>query len=151
MKHGAVALVLFLATCRAALGSDWCWQEAAAAQQVSPILLRAIAAEESSCNPGARGRINRNGTVDHGPMQINSAWLGDKRFQRLHIQERDLYDPCKANYIAAWVIATCYKQYGVTWQAVGCYNARSPDKQLLYAQKIHRRIERYRRTGGGVC
>lgn len=128
----------------------WCWDAAGAAQGVSPVLLRAIAAEESSCG-AANFHRNSNASSDHGPMQINDSWLRDPRFLRLGVRVQDLYQPCTANYIASWVVATCYKQYGVTWRAVGCYNAKTYSKQVEYANKIYRRIQRYHATGAGIC
>lgn len=129
--------------------SGWCWEAAGAAQNVSPILLRAIGAQESNCG---RNNTNRNArSIDHGPMMINDSWLRDPRFRRLGVNVVDLYEPCTANYIAAWVVATCYKQYGVTWRAVGCYNAKTYSKQMKYANAIYRRIHRYQVTGEGIC
>lgn len=144
-------LFLFVACLIAtnASAGTWCWDAAGAAQNVSPIILRAIAAQESQCG---QSNYHRNVTsADHGPMQINDSWLRDVRFRRLGVTFADLYEPCTANYIAAWVVATCYKQYGVTWQAIGCYNAQTYSKQMKYANDIYQRIQRYLKTGKGIC
>lgn len=140
-------LALTLSTRGEARG--FCFEEAGAAQGVDPILLRALAAQESSC--GANN-YNRNATSeDHGPMQINDSWLRDHKFRQQGVNLHDLYDPCTANYIASYLMADCYKQFGVTWRAVGCYNAKTYSKQIQYANKIYNRIQRYRKTGKGIC
>lgn len=139
-------LALFLVAANAT-AKGWCFDEAAAAQNVSPIVLRAIAAQESSC--GKHNFNPRSG--DHGPMQINDSWLRDPRFRRLGVTMQDLYKPCTANYIAAWVLAACYREHGVTWQGVGCYNAKTYSKQIKYANIIYNRIRQYQTTGKGIC
>jgi hypothetical protein len=144
------AFLVLAATPSAAAATGWCWDDAAKAQAVSPDLLRAIAAEESSCKP-LTGAPNADGSVDHGYLGINSSWLRDARFRRLGVSVADLYEPCKATYIAAWVLATCFRDYGVTWRGVGCYNAKSFQKQIVYANKVHARLQRYYRTGKGLC
>lgn len=142
--------LLGMTVAAAAAAGDWCWEAAAAAQNVSPILLRAIGAQESSCRPQTTHR-NADGSLDHGPMGIHDSWLRDPRFRRLGVGVYDLYEPCKASYIAAWVVASCYKEFGVTWRAVGCYNARTYQKQMKYANDINSRIQRYYSTGKGIC
>jgi hypothetical protein len=134
-----------------ASAANWCWDEAARSQNVSPDLLRAIAAQESSCAVNVRHRRNANGSIDYGPLGINSSWLNDARFKRLNVGTDHLQDACASTYIAAWVLAACYQQFGVTWQAVGCYNAKSYSKQIKYANDIYLRLQRYYQTGKGIC
>jgi len=110
----------------------FCFKEAGAIYRVSPQLLWAIAKVESSFNPSAVNR-NANGSYDYGLMQINSSWmkvLGEELWAFLG-------DPCLNVKVGAWILAQCMKRHGQTWEAVGCYNATSPDKRAKYAWKIY--------------
>ncbi|MBQ1556830.1 MAG: lytic transglycosylase domain-containing protein, partial [Pseudomonas sp.] len=69
---------------------DECLRSAAAYQQVPHEWLVAIAKTESNFNPAAVNR-NKNGTTDHGLLQVNSVWLG--KLAGFGIAEQDLYDP----------------------------------------------------------
>lgn len=129
---------LVLVLC-AALPAQACWDEAAARYQVDGALLYAIAQTESGMNPLALGR-NRNGSRDIGLMQINSAWL--PTLATYGISERDLYQPCTSIHVGAWVLAGNFHRLGYTWDAVGAYNAASPDLRLAYARKVHRNLTR---------
>lgn len=51
-----------------------CYDEAARYQKVNPLILRAIAWQESHNTPDAINR-NANGSTDYGIMQINSIHL----------------------------------------------------------------------------
>ncbi|WP_414450197.1 transglycosylase SLT domain-containing protein [Burkholderia sp. 22PA0099] len=111
-----------------------CIDDAAAFEHVSVGLMRAIAQVES----GTRTNVintNSNGTTDIGLMQINSSWL--PRLAREGITEQSLLDPCTNAYVGAWILSQNIRQYGPTWNAVGAYNASSPDKRLAYAQKVY--------------
>ena len=110
----------------------FCFEEAGAKYGISPDLLWAIAKVESSFNPLAINRSNRNGSYDFGLMQINSSWyrvLGDDLWQKLA-------DPCVNVYVGAWVLAQCMQEYGYTWQAVGCYNAVTQSKRDRYIKRV---------------
>jgi hypothetical protein len=111
-----------------------CIDDAAAFQHVNVSLMRAIAQVESGTQTNVVNR-NSNGTVDIGLMQINSSWL--PRLAQVGITEQSLYDPCTNAYVAAWILAENIRQFGPTWNAIGAYNAASPDKRLAYAQKVY--------------
>lgn len=109
----------------------FCFEEAGAIYRVSPQLLWAIAKVESSFNPDVLNR-NANGSYDFGLMQINSAWakiLGEELWASLG-------NPCQNVKVGAWILTQCMRRYGYTWEAVGCYNATSPDKRAKYAWKV---------------
>lgn len=115
-----------------------CLVQAAHHHQVSYTLLRAIAEQESGFNPYAvRGAGQSR---DIGLMQINSAWL--PQLARWGITAEHLLDPCVNAMVGAWVLATNIRQHGLSWKAVGAYNATSQDKQARYAWAIYHKINR---------
>jgi len=124
-----------------ALPARACWQEAGSRYQIAPVLLYAIARTESALNPAASHR-NRNGSIDIGLMQINSAWLPE--LARYGISEHDLWQPCTNIHVGAWVLAQKIKKLGMSWDAVGAYNAATPYKRTHYAWKVYANLERVR-------
>lgn len=121
----------------AAMPAQACWDEAATRYQVNSAVLYAIAQTESGLNPLAVGR-NPHGSRDIGLMQINSAWL--PKLAEYGITERDLFQPCTSIHVGAWVLARNIYRYGYTWEAVGAYNAVSPDKRSAYIKKVQRNL-----------
>lgn len=111
----------------------FCFEEAGAIYRVSPQLLWAIAKVESNFNPDALNR-NKNGSHDVGLMQINSWWV--ERGLLSPTLWRQLADPCTNVKVGAWILAQCFQRHGLSWEAVGCYNATSPDKRAKYAWKV---------------
>jgi soluble lytic murein transglycosylase-like protein len=119
----------------------FCFEEAGELYGISPLLLWAIAGVESNFDARALN-WNPDGSYDFGLMQINSFWaevIGMRNWLRLG-------DPCTNVKTGAWILSRCIESYGYTWEAVGCYNARSSEKRARYANRIYRKlIER----GGG--
>ncbi|MEX3628542.1 MAG: lytic transglycosylase domain-containing protein [Burkholderia sp.] len=111
-----------------------CLTDAARYQGVDPALVWAIARHESGMNAAAMNR-NRDGTTDIGLMQINSRWLPE--LGRYGIDAHRLLDPCVNSYVGVWILKQAIVRYGATWQAVGAYNAASPDRQLRYLRRIY--------------
>ncbi|KWO60727.1 BapC protein [Burkholderia ubonensis] len=110
-----------------------CFDEAAKYQQVNPLILRAIAWQESRNRPDARNK-NANGSTDYGLMQINSIHL--LVLSRYGIGRDTLMEPCKNVYIAAWHLRQKMNRYGNTWQAVGAYHSETPSLRDKYAKQI---------------
>ena len=109
-----VRIVLLLGLLACALPAHACWQEAGSRYQIAPALLYAIARTESALDPEASHR-NRDGSVDIGLMQINSAWLPE--LARHGISARELWDPCTNIHVGAWVLAQQISKLGMTWNA----------------------------------
>jgi soluble lytic murein transglycosylase-like protein len=114
----------------------FCFEEAGERYGVSPAVLWAIAKTESSFDPAARHH-NRNGTVDVGLMQINSLWA-----PRLGETWNRLDDPCINVMTGAWILRHCLEDFGNTWQAVGCYHSRTPEKSQRYAARVASILQR---------
>jgi len=111
----------------------YCFNEAGVSYGVSSKILWAISRHESRHNPYAVHQ-NKNGTYDYCHMQINSSWarvLGSQSWSGLS-------NPCHCTKVGAWVLAGCIKRHGYSWEAIGCYNASSPDKRLAYGRQIYR-------------
>lgn len=119
---------------------DQCLTAAAAKHGVAYALLRSIAEQESHFNPRA---VNSNvdGSADWGLMQINSSWL--PFLKKYGITQDQLFQPCINADVGAWILADSFKRLGVTWNAVGAYNAKTPSKRYTYANRVYQKLQRY--------
>ena len=139
-RHFVLFIGLFLAD---TLCAD-CFNSAADRHRVSVDLLRAIACVESNFNPHAVNR-NRDGSLDYGVMQINTAWLA--KLGEFGIERDHLWDPCINIHVGAWVLAQKIQAFGFTWRAIGAYNAGLKDTPLRehlryeYAKKVYRAVD----------
>jgi hypothetical protein len=121
-----------------AFSQDYCFEEAGKQYGISPILLWVISKEESGFNPCAIN-FNRNGTYDYCHMQINSSWVTE-------IGEdvwASLGDPCQCTMVGAWILSRCIRDYGYTWEAVGCYHTKNKFKRVGYSWKIYDALSKY--------
>lgn len=125
-----------------------CLQAAAAKHSLNYLLLRSIAEQESSFNPIAVGG-NTNGSSDYGLMQINSTWLPTLR--KFGVTQQDLFNPCINADVGAWILADNFRRMGVTWDAVGAYNASTPWKRVKYATGVYNKLARYVNTPSAVA
>lgn len=136
----AFATILVSSTARAdpfTAREHSCISDAAQYHHVSPRLLEAIARVESNGNAHAIHR-NPNGFSDIGLMQIDTAWV--PTLSHYGIRSDALFDPCISLYVAAWLLSRNIAQLGLTWSAVGAYNARTPSKRIEYASKVYRAL-----------
>lgn len=131
-----VLMVMAMMACSTSQATT-CFDLAAQRYNVSPVLLQAIAQQESGGRSTAIN-VNSNGTRDIGLMQINSSWL--PTLARHGIAERDLLDPCVNVLVGAWILSNNFARLGYTTQGLGAYNAASPDKRERYAQQVLRRM-----------
>lgn len=146
MHRIVVSLVIAIASCADVHAT--CWHEAAHRYGVDARLLYAIAATESALRADAvNGRhAQRTGTYDIGLMQINSGHL--HQLAQFGIREADLFDPCINLHVGAWILSRQFAQHGVSWDAVGAYNAACTRLQgddcqrtrAAYAWRVYRHL-----------
>lgn len=134
--------IFALVACTQSAYAAACFEEAGRRYNIDPALLRAISKTESAGNPRAINR-NANGSYDIGHMQINSTWL--PTLKKFGISELSLYDPCVSTHVGAWILAGNISKLGYNWTAVGAYNAKSPDKRVLYAHKVSKNLAQEKR------
>lgn len=111
---------------------------------INPLLLRAIAWQESGMRPDAVGHndpsLPARFARDLGVMQINTQHLD--RLGRHGISEQDLFDPCVNIHVGAWILADAVRRHGMTWKAVGVYHSPTPARQENYARLVQRHLLR---------
>ncbi|MEY2152274.1 lytic transglycosylase domain-containing protein [Rhodanobacter sp. 115] len=143
---GVVWFTLAAPVCAAALRGraspshryDACFASVGRYYGVNPFLLKAIAEKESRLNSRAIHR-NSDGSVDVGLMQIDSFWF--PRLASVGIAPSMLLTkPCLNVAVGAKILKGNLVQYGVTWTAIGAYNAKTPWKRKLYAAGVARNL-----------
>ena len=116
-----------------------CWDAAANASQVDPVLLKAIAWQESRGRPRAIGPRLPDGNRALGLMQINTIHL--PQLKQYGLREADLFDPCKSQHVGARILAECIAQFGAIWRAVGCYYAGPRSKAYAKQNEYVRDVQ----------
>ncbi|MBZ0155954.1 MAG: lytic transglycosylase domain-containing protein [Alphaproteobacteria bacterium] len=125
--------------------SAFCFDDAGREQGISPLLLESIAKIESGLNPKATNK-NKNGSTDIGLMQINSFWIAPLGLDSARL----ISDPCYNTRTGARILRQCIDSHGYSWEAVGCYNARSKDKRVGYSWKIYSALKNSRAPEAAV-
>jgi soluble lytic murein transglycosylase-like protein len=122
-----------------------CLSQASAKHKIPLPLILAIAETESGFNPKAIRQPyvagNRDGSVDFGLMQINSSWL--PKLAKYGIGMPDLFNPCINADVGGWILGQNIARMGYNWNAVGAYNAVSPDKRVIYASRVSSKMHKY--------
>ncbi len=152
MKGMALAFALFSIS-SSSMAAD-CFDMAGRDYRIDPDLLRAISWQESNWVVGAIGKNPGTG-YGAGLMQIDSQHHA--QLSKFGIKpEYLLTDACLNIYTGAYYLALAFKKWGVSWEAVGAYNAgfRRTDRQamrrLVYARKIeaiYRAIKKNKNAG----
>lgn len=120
------------ASCRAD-----CMDDAARFHHVNVRLVRAIAIVESGQHANVV-HLNADGSTDIGLMQINSRWL--TTLERFGVSRAALQDRCTNAYVGAWILSQNLRRLGLSWDAVGAYNARTHQKRIAYARRVYRAL-----------
>ncbi len=114
--------------------TEYCITQTAKRFNLPDVVLKAILAVES----GKVGelRINKNGTYDVGPMQVNSSWL--PKFKGYITKEQILYNGCTNLQVGAWILKYNISQANNDiWQGIGNYHSKTKDKHEKYKQKVY--------------
>jgi hypothetical protein len=104
---------------------------------------------------GARGRVSRNtnGTVDIGPIQVNTANLPDLA-AHWHATIGDTYKAVRDNFCAnveagAWILRRYLDEAaGDFWEGVGYYHSHTPEYKTRYLREVLRQVLRLRAVAG---
>lgn len=139
MRQTSAFLISVFFSVLSGTAEAYCYQEAARAYGVDARLLVAISGQESGSRMSVVHPVNPNGTRDYCMMGINESWF--PILNRYGVSPASvLQDPCTCVMVGAWVLARCFRQVGVNWRGIGCYNAKSEDKRNAYAWKIWQRV-----------
>ena len=133
-------MTLLAAAGRPAYAGVDCFTAAGQYQKVNPLILRAIAWQESHDATTAK-HVNNNGSIDYGLMQINSIHL--PKLAQYGISADKLMNPCANVYVAAWHLRQKMDKYGNTWAAVGAYHSETPTLRDQYARQIMAILRRW--------
>ncbi|RLM11795.1 lytic transglycosylase [Gibbsiella quercinecans] len=119
-----------------------CFDLAGRDYNIDPDLLRAISWKESHFDNNAIG-INPVSGYGLGKMQVDSQHF--QALSKFGITPTQLKnDECMNIYTGAYILAIAFKKWGVTWQAIGAYNAgfKISDKQAMRRYSYAKDIEK---------
>ena len=137
-KQLVLATLLLIST--PAWAAD-CFDMAGRDYRIDPDLLRAISWQESKWKVNAIGK-NPGSGYGAGLMQIDSQHQGELSQYGIKLGHL-LTDACLNIYTGAYYLALAFKKWGVSWEAVGAYNAgfRRTDSQAIRRLEYARKIE----------
>lgn len=119
--HEGVAFGIILSLIPLSSMAADCFDMAGRDYKIDPDLLRAISWQESRFKIDAIGRNPVTG-YGSGLMQIDSQHFNE--LSRYGIKpDHLLSDACLNIYTGAYYLAQAFKKWGVSWDAVGAYNA----------------------------
>lgn len=88
---------------------------------------------------------NTNGSIDMGPMQINSIWLEEvsETFEmpQDEVMIRLVYDPCFNVAVSAWILRSHIDETGNFWEGVAQYHSRTPDIGTRYVMRVSHALQ----------
>lgn len=122
-----------------------CFELAGRDANIDPILLKAIAWQESGLNykiTGSNAILGFGEGHGYGLMQIDSQHL---QFLKQYgiTRENLINDICLNIYVGTYFMALAFNEFGENWDAVGAYNAgfkkstRQHERRTQYARKVH--------------
>lgn len=122
----------------------FCFNDAGRRYHIDPLLLQAIARQESGMNPSAiNHNRNKKGSItssDYGLMQVNSGHIPELVSLGIIHSSRELLDNACLNVeVGAWILARTFQVCGVNWSCLGAYNAgfrKNNPRRLAYARRI---------------
>jgi hypothetical protein len=116
-----------------------CFVQEAAYRRIDPYVLLAVMKTEGG-RPGELA-MNTNGTVDLGPMSVNTVWLPSLakhyRTTEPELKHRLATNGCANVAAAALILQRKISTSGSVWEGVANYHSRNPAKQSLYLMRVH--------------
>lgn len=116
-----------------------CFVKEADRYSIDPYVLLAVMKTEGG-RPGELA-LNSNGTVDLGPMSVNTVWLPElaKHYQTSEgeLKHRLASDGCANVAAAALILGRKITQSGSVWEGVANYHSNKPAKQSRYLMRVH--------------
>ena len=110
-----------------------CINQAAIQYNVPAVVIVAVLKTENGKNGEAKK--NPNGTIDYGPMQVNSVWL--KKLAYYGITAYDLqYNPCVNVSVGTWILAQQIVKEQAVWKGIGDYHSHTFGKNQKYQGKV---------------
>lgn len=97
-----------------------------------PLILSILKAENGRAG---MANPNKNGTVDYGPMQINSIWV--KRVEPYGYTAYDLqYNACANVQVGTWILAQAIADGKDFWGGVADYHSHSYYENQRYGSRV---------------
>lgn len=110
-----------------------CSVQAATHYGIPPHIMLAVTSLEGG-KPG-QAVSNKNGSIDYGPMQINTSWL--TTLQQYGIKSSDVQNGCYPYELAAWRIHRhITKDNGTLWEKVANYHSYTPRYNATYRSAL---------------
>jgi hypothetical protein len=110
-----------------------CITQAAAAYHVPAKLIISVLLTEGGKVGSAS--LNKNGTHDYGPMQINTIWL--PKLRQFNITREDIqYNPCTNVWVGTWILCQRIADSKDLAYGIGSYNSYSPPQNQRYRTKV---------------
>ncbi|EBF4234902.1 lytic transglycosylase [Salmonella enterica] len=126
-----------------------CFELAGKDSNIDPVLLKAVAWQESGLNyriTGSNALAGFGNGYGYGLMQIDSQHLGFLKQYDI-TKEHLIDDICINIYVGAYVMAVAFNKFGENWNAVGAYNAgfkessRQHERRKKYARSVYTRYK----------
>ena len=116
-----------------------CFVREADRHDIAPYVLLAVMKAEGG-RPGEVA-LNRNGTLDLGPLSVNTVWLPTLA-RHYQLDETDLkhrlaLDGCANVAAAALILKRKIVETGNVWEGVAHYHSSNPARQGRYLMRVH--------------
>lgn len=110
-----------------------CINQAAIQYHVPAVIIFAVLETENGKVGSAV--VNKNGTVDYGPMQINSIWLNELKKYGYSIYDLQ-YNACLNINAGTWILAQAIANNHSIWGGIGDYHSHTYNENLSYQYKV---------------
>lgn len=110
-----------------------CINQAAITYHVPAKMILSVLRAENGRNGVAKP--NRNGTIDYGPMQVNSVWL--KKLKFFGYSANDLqFNPCKNVEVGTWILSKAMANNSLVLNGIGDYHSHNLSLNKNYSANV---------------